>query len=49
MNGLKNVSAADALQIRSVDVVRFQEKIGSLPSTILEEIGVAVALVIELQ
>ena len=46
-NGLDKASAADALQVRSVDTARFTEKVGRIHPPRLEEIVTAVALVIE--
>lgn len=46
-NGLDKESAADALQVRSVDAARFAEKLGRMHPTRLEKIVTAVALVIE--
>lgn len=46
-NGLEKESAADALQVRSVDTSRFTEKLGRMHPPRLEEIVTAVALVIE--
>jgi mRNA interferase MazF len=49
VNGLDKVSAADALQIRSVSAERLREKIGRLSSTVMEEIAAAIAAVVEYQ
>ena len=46
-NGLEKESAADALQVRSVDTSRFVEKLGRMHPPRLEEVVTAVALVIE--
>lgn len=46
-NGLTKRSAIDALQIRSLDVGRFREKVGRLPADLMEEVALAVALVVE--
>jgi mRNA interferase MazF len=46
-NGLEKESAADALQVRSVDTSRFTEKLGRMHPPRLEEGVTAVALVIE--
>ena len=43
-NGLTKTSAADALQIRTISLLRFQEMIGVLPSAILDEIAGRIAL-----
>jgi mRNA interferase MazF len=42
-NGLTKESAADAFQVKSLSVRRFQEKIGSLDADTLDEIAAAVA------
>ncbi len=46
-NGLTKTSAADVLQTRCVDVVRFKERMGRLGSTQIEEILAALAAVVE--
>ena len=46
-NGLYKSSAADALQVRSVDVARFQNRMGRVSEQTLEDIVTAVAVVIE--
>ena len=46
-NGLDKISAIDALQIRSVDINRFQKRIGRAPENLMEEIKAAIAVVIE--
>ena len=43
-NGLSKPSAADALQIRTVSLMRFLGKIGTLPMQIVDEIASSVAL-----
>jgi len=48
-NGLTKESAADALQVRSVSVRRFRQRIGRLSATQMEEIAAAVAAVVEFQ
>lgn len=48
-NGLTKESAADALQVRSVSVWRFRQRIGRLSATQMEEIATAVAAVVEFQ
>jgi mRNA interferase MazF len=48
-NGLDNASAADALQTKSVDLMRFQEKLGVLSADVLEEIAAAIAAIVEYQ
>lgn len=46
-NGLSKVSAADALQTRSVDVRRFMRQFGAVSSGDLQEILLAIAALIE--
>lgn len=46
-NGLNNMSAADALQIRGISIDRFVKKMGMIHSEILDEIAAAVAIVID--
>jgi mRNA interferase MazF len=48
-NGLTKLSAADALQSRSLDTRRFIRKIGTLPGADLQEIARAIAALIEYQ
>jgi len=48
-NGLNNVSTADALQIRSVSLERFVEKLGQVSSEVLDDITAAIAIVVEYQ
>jgi mRNA interferase MazF len=48
-NGLGKLSAADALQIRTVSDERFEKKLGRVPATTMEEIVAAIAAVIEYQ
>jgi mRNA interferase MazF len=48
-NGLTKPSAADALQVRSVDIQRFVERLGRVSDAIMEEIVMALALVVEYQ
>lgn len=43
-SGLTKPSAADALQIRTVSLLRFEEQIGSLPAQIVDEIASSIAL-----
>ena len=43
-NGLSKPSAADALQIRTVSLVRFQEQIGTLSAQVVDEIASSIAL-----
>jgi mRNA interferase MazF len=46
-NGLSKLSAIDTLQIRGMDIQRFVEKLGEVSADTLEEIGLAVAAIIE--
>lgn len=46
-NGLTKESAADALQIRSMAIERFDKRIGRISADILEEIVTALAAVVE--
>ena len=46
-NGLTKVSAVDTLQVKSVDVQRFRKRRGKLTATLMEEIGAAIAVVID--
>ena len=46
-NGLREISAVDVLQLRSVDKQRFVQKLGRVKSDIMEEIVAAIAMVIE--
>jgi mRNA interferase MazF len=48
-NGLSKMSAADALQVRSVSTDRFVGRLGRISKQELEEIVEAVAAVIELR
>ncbi len=48
-NGLSKTSSIDALQLRGVDTARFTRKLGSLPSTLMEELVAAIAAVVEYQ
>ena len=47
LNGLDNSSSADAMQVRSVAVARFQRKLGMLSATELQDVVAAVAIVLE--
>ena len=49
INGLKKESAVDTLQIKSVDTQRFVKKRGRLTSTLMDEIGAAIAAIIDYQ
>jgi mRNA interferase MazF len=46
-NGLSKISAADTLQLRSVDLQRFIRKLGILSPSDLQSIIIAIATVIE--
>lgn len=46
-NGLTKRSAIGALQIRSLSVERFKRQPGRLPADLMEEVALAVALVVE--
>lgn len=46
-NGIVNVSAVDALQIRGVDIERFVGKLGRVSPGVMDEISAAIAIVIE--
>jgi len=46
-NGLMKRSAVDALQLRSIDHLRFIRKLGDASPDLLRDVLVAVALVIE--
>jgi mRNA interferase MazF len=46
-NGLRKTSAADVLQIRSVDTRRFVRKLGTIPEQDLGEMTAALVAVIE--
>jgi len=48
-NGLEHDSAADALQLRCVSYKRFVSKLGMVPTSVLDEIAAAIAIVIEFQ
>ena len=48
-NGLRNVSAADALQMRGAGFERFIRKLGRMPSEAMDEIAAAVAILVEYQ
>jgi len=47
LNGLTKISAVDALQLRGMDTQRFVEKLGEVSAETLEEILLAIAVVIE--
>ena len=46
-NGLEKESAADANQIKSISIKRFEKKVGRLADSTLDDIVAAVALCIE--
>jgi mRNA interferase MazF len=46
-NGLVKHSAVDTLQLRGVDLQRFDSRLGRLSSDILDEVIAAIAIVIE--
>ncbi len=48
-NGLTKISAADVLQMRSVDTQRFVRKMGVLSDVDLTEVSIAIALIVEYQ
>jgi mRNA interferase MazF len=48
-NGLTKPSAVDALQLRGMDTLRFQKRLGRLTAAKMEEITTAIAIVIEHQ
>ena len=48
-NGLRQESAVDILQIKSVDVKRFRKKRGRLTATLMTEIGEAITAIIDHQ
>lgn len=48
-NGLSKPSAADVLQLRSIDARRFVRRLGVLPSADLQEVVLAIAAIIEYQ
>lgn len=48
-NGLKRTSAADVLQMKSLSLDRFDQFVGNVSATIMEEIVAAIAIVIEYQ
>ena len=48
-NGLTKLSAADALQLRSIDQRRFVHQLGNVSASDLQEIIKAIAIIIEYQ
>lgn len=47
INGLSKSSGVDALQIRGVDEARIVKRLGQLSAEVMDEIALAVAIVIE--
>ena len=47
LNGLTKRSAVDTLQLRGVDLQRFESRLGRLSSDTLDEVVAAIAIVIE--
>ena len=45
-NGLTKSSSADALQIRTVSIIRFEAFLGRLPASVIDEIASSIALCI---
>ena len=48
-NGLSKESAVSTLQIRGVDINRFATYLGTVQSSILNEVALAIAAVIEFE
>ncbi|OGS19592.1 MAG: PemK family transcriptional regulator [Elusimicrobia bacterium RIFOXYA2_FULL_50_26] len=48
-NGLSKTSTIDVLQIRGMDVRRFQKKLGQVPASVLDEIAAALGIIVEYQ
>jgi mRNA interferase MazF len=48
-NGLSKPSAADALQLRGIDLQRLMKRVGRLKLEKLEEIAAAIAAVVEFE
>ena len=46
-NGLKRVEAADVMQVRSLDTGKFENRIGRLSATEMDDITAALAIVVE--
>ena len=46
-NGLSKRSAADALQIRTVSVLRFGDRLGTLPAALVDEIAGSIAVCVK--
>ena len=46
-NGLAKKSAVDALQLRGLDLSRFEKRIGRLAGDLMDEVALAVGLVVE--
>jgi len=49
VNGLSKTSSADALQVRSIDVLRLVKRLGYVPLSLLDEITAAIVSIIEYQ
>ena len=49
INGLTTESAVDTLQMKGVDIRRFRGKRGRLTASLMDEIGAAVAAIIDYQ
>ena len=47
VNGLSKTSSVNALQLRGVDVQRFQQRVGRVSATLMEEVAAAIAGVVE--
>ena len=47
MNGLSLSSSADAKQVRSVNLLRFKQKLGALRATEVQDVVSAIAIVLE--
>ena len=47
-NGLTKKSAVDVLQLRGLDVSRFEMRLGRLSADLMEEVALAVGLVVEM-
>lgn len=46
-NGLKRAEAADVMQVRSLDTGKFEQRIGRLSASEMEDIVAALAIVVE--
>ncbi|MFO8009551.1 MAG: type II toxin-antitoxin system PemK/MazF family toxin [Dehalococcoidia bacterium] len=49
INKLEKASAVDVLQLRGMDIQRFVRRLGRVPSTTMEEIAAAIAMIVEYQ